>query len=159
MSFYFNDLSYSTKHSHLIMDVDKFIDRLYDHDFDIKPATDFRELAAMVNLLNIAVDDGRSLDLDLNDPEIAKEFDEKIGELSGAVRELMKSIGNPGAAFISRIEAKEAMELVSQRISDTLRSKPKAKITVFDREPEENLDGMKKGMIRFLSKSKTKEIG
>ena len=159
MSFYFNDVSYSTQHSHLLMDIDKFIDRLYDHDFDLKPETDFRELAALITLLNIAADDGCSLNLDLKDPEVAKEFDKKIEEFSGAVKELMKGIGNPGAAFISRIEAKEAIESASQRIYDTLRSKPKAKVTVFDRKPEENLDGMKNGMTNFLSKGKPKETG
>jgi hypothetical protein len=154
MSFYFNDLSYSTKHSYLIMALDKFIDRLEDHDFDTDSQTDYRELAALISLLGIAIDDGRSLDLDLEDAETAQRFDKKIDELAGIIKGIMNSIGNPGAAFISRIEAKEVMELVSQRISDTLRSKPKAKITVFDPkklEEKNNLDKEKKFMASHFS--------
>lgn len=160
MSFYFNDLSYSTKHSHLIMDLDKFMNRLDDRDFDTDPQTDYRELAALISLLDVAVDDGRSLDLDLKATKTAKLFDKNIEEFAGIIKGIMNSIGNPGAAFISRIEAKEVMELVSQRISDTLRSKPKAKITVFDRKkPEENLDRQRKLMATHFSKATTTKDG
>ena len=152
MSFYFNDLSYSIKHSHILIDLDKFIDRLEDKDFDTNPQTDYRELAALISLLDIAVDDGRCSELDLTDPETEKQFDKNIDDFGATIKDIMKSIGNPGAAYISRIEAKEVLDLVSQRISDTLRSKPKAKITVFDRKKEENLDVEKKGMAGFVIK-------
>jgi hypothetical protein len=164
MSFYFNDLSYSTQHSHVIMDLGKFIDRLEDHDFDTNAQTDYRELAALISLLDIALDDGRSLDLDLKDSENAERFDRNVDDLAGIIKGIMNSIGNPGAAFISRIEAKEVLELVSQRISDTLRTKPKAKITVFDRKKHgdkrtDNLDQEKKLMASYFSKPKVIENG
>lgn len=152
MSFYFNDLSYSAKHSHLLMDLDKFIDRLDDKDFDTNAQTDYRELGALISLLDIAVDDARSAELDLTNLAIEKQFDKNIEDFGATIKDIMKSIGNPGAAYISRIEAKEILDLVSQRISDTLRSKPKARITVFDRKKEESLDGMKKGMAAFVKK-------
>lgn len=159
MSFYFNNLSYSTKHSHLSMDLEKFLDRLDDHEFDTGAETDYRELAALISLLDIALDDGRSLGLDLKDAETADRFDKNVDDLAGIIKGIMNSIGNPGAAFISRIEAKEVLELVCQRISDTLRSKPKAKITVFDRKkheekPKENLDKEKNFMASHFSKGK-----
>jgi hypothetical protein len=152
MIFYFNDLSYSSQHSHLLIDLDKFIDRLDDKDFDTNAQTDYRELAALISLLDIAVDDGRSISLDLTDPETSQRFDKNIDDFGATIKDIMKSIGNPGAAYISRIEAKEVLDLVSQRISDTLRSKPKARITVFDKK-EENLEGEKKGMAGFVIKS------
>lgn len=164
MSFYFNDLSYSSQHSHLLMDLEKFIDRLEDRDFDTDAQTEYRELAALISLLDIALDDGRSLDFDLKDAGRAERFDKKVDDLAGIIKGIMSSIGNPGAAFISRIEAKEVLELVSQRISDTLRSKPKAKITVFDRKkhgekPIENHDQEKKLMASYFSKPKAIENG
>jgi hypothetical protein len=69
----------------------------------------------------------------------------------------MKGIGNPGAAFISKIEAKEALELVAQRISDTLRSKSKPRDTVFDGprgRGRDDLEKEKAGLQSFLSKMK-----
>ena len=155
MSFYFEHLSYSSTQSHLVMDVDKFIGRLEDQDFDTGSQTDYRELAALIQLLNIALDDGRSIGQNLEDAHTAIRYDKAIDELAGMIKGVMNSIGNPGAAFISRIEAKEVLELVSQRISDTLRSKPKAKITVFDpakvaEKHEEDLEKEKKFMASFF---------
>ncbi|KAG0651764.1 hypothetical protein D0Z07_1681 [Hyphodiscus hymeniophilus] len=154
MSFYFNSPSYSATHSHLMMDLGIFTDRLEDRDFDTDAQTDYRELAALIQLLNFALDDGRSIGLDLTDEKSANQYDRSIDELSGIIKGIMSSIGNPGAAFISRIEAKEGLELVSQRISDTLRSKPKAKLTVFDRkkygQAVKSLDGEKKFMSSFF---------
>ena len=161
MSFFFKDLSYATTHSHLVMDLGKFIDRLEDHDFDTDSQTDYRELAALIQLLNLALDDARSPALDLKDADTASQHDASIDELAGIIKGIMNCIGNPGAAFISRIEAKEVLELVSQRISDALRSKPKAKITVFDRKKhgerlKEDLDKEKKMMASFF---KVKTVG
>ena len=139
MCFYFDDLTYSTKHSHHLMDLDKVIHRLFAPEFEITKQTDYRELAALITLLDIAVDDGRSVDLDLTNAETAKRFDKHVDELGDEVRNYMRDIGNPGAAFISRIEAKEVMECVSQRVSGTLRSRPMPKITVFDQQQFEEL--------------------
>lgn len=156
MCFYFNDISYSRKHSHHLMDLRLFLARLQDSAFDLTPQADYRELTALVSLLDIAVDDARSVGIDLRDEEKAYHFDTDVDALAAAVKDLMKGIGNPGAAFISKIEAKEALELVAQRIADTLRSKPKPKDTVFDgpRRRERDMDGERAGLQSFLSKMK-----
>lgn len=155
MSFFFNDVSYSTCHPHSTMDIQKFIIRLEDPDFDAKPQTDYLELAALVLLLDVAVDDGQSTKLNLRDPEIEKTFNKDVDELVASIKEIMTSIGNPGAAFISRIEAKEALELISQRIADTVRTKKVVKESWFDRDRLKNEDKLmseKQGMSRFLTK-------
>jgi hypothetical protein len=156
MCFYFNDISYSRKHSHHLMDLRLFLARLQDPTFDITPQADYRELTALVSLLDIAVDDARSIGIDLTDEEEAHHFDKDVDALAAAVKDLMKGIGNPGAAFISKIEAKEALELVAQRIADTLRSKPKPKDTVFDgpRGRGRDMEGERAGLQSFLSKMK-----
>jgi hypothetical protein len=158
MCFYFDKVSYSKDHSHCIMDLDVFIRRLDDPDFDTNPQTDYRELAALILLLDVAIDDGRSMNLDLTDTVAEKKFDENIEDFGATIKDIMRSIGNPGAAFISRIEAKEVLELVSQRVSDTLRSKPKPKQTWLGKgKPEEDLESERRGMQSFISR--VKEIG
>jgi hypothetical protein len=160
MCFYFDDVSYSRDHSHSIMDLNAFIRRLDDPAFNTNPQTDYRELTALILLLDIAVDDGRSMNLDLSHKAVQKKYDENIEELGATIKDIMRQIGNPGAAFISRIEAREVLELVSQRVSDTLRSKPKPKQTWFDRargKPEEDLESERKGMQSFISR--VNEIG
>ncbi|KIN01501.1 hypothetical protein OIDMADRAFT_54617 [Oidiodendron maius Zn] len=160
MCFYFNDISYSLKHSHSLMDLGQFITRLEDPTFDLTLPVDYRELTALVSLLDIAVDDARPIGIDLNDRDQERRFNKDIDDLAATIKDLMKSIGNPGAAFISKIEAKEALELVAQRISDTLRSKPKPRDTVFDGplgRGRDDLEGERAGLQNFLSKMKKTE--
>lgn len=140
------------------MNLDHFIKRLEEPTFNITPQSDFRELTALVSLLDIAVDDARSIGVDLTDKEQERRFDKDIDDLAATIKDLMKSIGNPGAAFISKIEAKEVLELVAQRISDTLRSKPKPKDTIFDGPRRNDLEGERAGLQSFLSKMKKTEI-
>ena len=139
------------------MDLELFIKRLYESDFDKTPQTDYRELSALVLLLDIAVDDARSTKLDMTDKETEGRFDKDIETLSAIIKDIMRSIGNPGAAFISRIEAKEVLELVGHRIANTLRSKPKPRETVFDdviKGKTEDHEVERQGMERFLSMMK-----
>ncbi|RDL37132.1 uncharacterized protein BP5553_04565 [Venustampulla echinocandica] len=159
MCFFFNDLSHSSTPPHTAIDLNWFIDRLEDPAFDTNSRTDYHELSALVSLLDIAVDDGRSVNVDLTDNETAQRFDDDVDALVEAIREVMRCIGNPGAAYISRIEAKEGLELVSQRISDTLRTKPKRRAMHFDNprgKTIEDLEKEKAGMSAFLSKMKGK---
>jgi len=157
MCFYFDNISYARDHSHSLMDLDAFVKRLDDPDFDSNPQTDYRELAALILLLDIAVDDGRSVKIDLSDPAVEKKFNETVEGLGATIKDIMRQIGTPGAAFISKIEAKEVLELVSQRVSDTLRSKPKPRQTWFDKaqgKPQEDLESEKRGMESFISRVK-----
>jgi hypothetical protein len=157
MCFYFNNVVYAEKYSYQLMDMDTFITRLHDPVFDTNPRTDYRELTALILLLDIALDDGRSAALDLTDAKVEEEFNKDIDALSLAIKDIFNGIGNPGAAFISRIEAKEVLELVSQRIIDTVRTKRPKKHTWFDDDmgkKVEDLQSEKKGMASYLSKIK-----
>jgi hypothetical protein len=140
------------------MDLNLFIDRLNDQAFDTTHQTDYRELAALISLLDIAVDDARSVGIDLTDRKTEEQFDDDVEAFAAAIKNIIRSIGTPGAAFMSKIEAKEVLELVSQRIGDTLRSRPKAKQTVWDdarrERTEENMDGERNYMKQFLSRRK-----
>ena len=129
--------------------------RLNDSAFNVTVETDFRELHALVLLLDIAVDDGRSIEIDLTNHIVETRFNEDVDEFAALIRDIMKSVGTPGASYISKIEAKEALELVAQRIGDTLRSKPKPKQKMFDGpvgRDEEDLESERAGIQSFLSK-------
>ena len=156
MCFYFNEISYSTDHPHTTFELPKFMDRLDESAFNINDETDYQQVAALILLLDVAVDDGRCVYLDLSNASAAERFDEDVDNLVFAIKDVMRNIGNPGAAFISRIEAKEALELVSQRIADTLRSKPKPKKTVFDgpKKRDEDHTVEQARMSSFVSKMK-----
>lgn len=157
MCFFFNDLSHSSTPPHTAIDLNWFIDRLDEPAFDTNSNTDYHDLCALVSLLDIAVDDGRSVNVDLTNSETAQFFDDMVDALVEAIREVMAGIGNPGAAYISRIEAREALELVSQRISDTLRTKPKRRAMHFDiprTRTTEDLEREKAGMSAFLARMK-----
>lgn len=157
MCFYFNDVKYAKIHSHSSMDLDKFINRLNDPAFDTTSKTDYVELKALILLMDIALDDGRSTKLDLSDPIVEKKFNEDIEALSAAIKDILNGIGQPGAGFISRTEAREMMDLVSDRIKETLGTKRKPTHTWFDPErgrKEEDMQSEKKGMANFVSRMK-----
>lgn len=157
MCFYFDDLSYSSRNSHHTMDLNLFIDRLDDQAFYTTPGTDYRELAALVSLLDIAVDDARSIGLDLTDRKTENQFNDDIEAFSAAIKDIIRSIGNPGAAFITKVEAKGVLELVSQRIADTLRSRPRPRHALWDTargKAWEDLDKERDFMKGFLSRRK-----
>lgn len=153
MCFFFDDITYSIDHPHTTFELEKFMDRLEEPAFEVDDKTDYQQLAALISLLDVAVDDARCAYLDLANSSAAERFDEDVENLVFTIKKVITSIGSPGPAFISRIEAKEAAELVSQRIADTLRSKPKLKKSVFDgsKKKEEDHSSAQAGMRNFVS--------
>jgi hypothetical protein len=159
LCFYFDSPAYSTAHSHTLISISAFHTRLDDPAFDTNPRTDYKELSSLIALLDIAIDDGCPTSLDLTDPIIETTFNGEIEAFAAGIKDIMRNIGNPGAGFISRIEAKEALEMVSQRIGDTLRTKPKKKQKWFGSErPKENV-GSAKMMAAWRSKGSEKKAG
>ena len=152
MCFLFDDVAYSIDHPHTTFELQKFMDRLKDPVFKVNDKTDYQQLAALISLLDVAVDDGRCAYLDLANSSAAERFDEDVDKLVLTINKVIDRIGSPGAAFISRIEAKELLLLVSQRIADTLRSKPKPKKSLFDgSKKKEDHVAAQAGMSNFLS--------
>ncbi|TAQ88932.1 hypothetical protein B7494_g2733 [Chlorociboria aeruginascens] len=129
-----------------------FIERLSEPIYAATPQTDYRELSAQILLLNIAVDDAQSIEIDLTDAEEEMQFNNDIERLAASVRSIQ--IPNAGAAYISRVEAKEILELVAHRIADTLRTKPKPRTSIFDEPTKkiENLERERHGMKKFVSR-------
>jgi hypothetical protein len=153
--FYGND-SHSEQNPHYTLNLSRITRRLTEDGFQPNQETDYVEFSALIALLDIAVDDGRNVNLDLKEKAVAERFDEQVELLIKVLSHIHAGIGNPGAAFISRIEAKETLEVVKQRFSDTLRARPKPKLSHFNR-PAEKVDLLgreRAGMSAFLARSK-----
>ncbi|TVY49725.1 hypothetical protein LOCC1_G000237 [Lachnellula occidentalis] len=155
MCFFFDDIAYSIDHPHTTFDLQKFMERLQEPAFEINEKTEYQQLTALIYLLDVAVDDGRCAYLDLANSSAAERFDEDVDHFVVTIKGVLTKIGSPGAAFISKLEAREALLLVSQRIADTLRSKPKPKKSVFDGlKKKEDHTSAQAGIDSFLSKYK-----
>lgn len=157
-SSFFDSLFYAKTHSHTNMSLDAIIDRLADPIFDTRPSTKYRELAALLNLLDIAVDDGKSLSLDLTVKKVEEKYNRDIEELSATINSIMSGISTAGASNISRMEAKSSADSVSKRIAVTLRTKRKPKEQWFERKREEGFEREKKSMASFLAKKVVKGV-
>lgn len=161
-AFYFNSLANSQEHSHRTVDLHQFTQRLDDAEFKITSQTDYRELSALASLLDVAVDDGQRIGLDLSRRDVCQKFDQELDVLSARIKGVVKGIGNPGAAFMSRMQARDVLDLVSQRISNTLRQIPKPKHTwvagpalkkaELDLAESNNANKQKAAMSKFVSK-------
>jgi hypothetical protein len=153
--FYGND-SHAEQNPHYTLNISKITRRLTEDDFQPNQETDYVEFSALIALLDIAVDDGRNMNIDLTNQTVAERHDEQVELLIRVLSHIHAGIGNPGAAFISRIEAKETLEVVRQRFSDTLRARAKPKLSHFTKSLEkvESLGQERAGMSAFLSRTK-----
>lgn len=130
MVFLFDDPDLGRHHPDNTVSVRGIIDRLEeDDDFSVGPKTDFAELQANIILLNIAIDDGSFASAD--DPGAVREFNSEIDELTTQLRGIWRKINDAGMK-LARTEAKSVIEWVQQRLAHSVRTRRKAKKSVFD---------------------------
>ncbi|PQE05057.1 2-isopropylmalate synthase protein [Rutstroemia sp. NJR-2017a BBW] len=159
LSFYFNSPTKALHPPASIISLPEITTRLQDAPFKITSETDYHELGSLILLLDIAVDKGRSADLDLGDPDVDTQFNNEVDALALAITSI--SITYSGAAYISRIEAKEVVEMVGNRISNTVRSRLKPKYNIYDESliglrKKEDFGREQKGMSSFMEKLRRK---
>ncbi|UKZ76703.1 hypothetical protein TrVFT333_004412 [Trichoderma virens FT-333] len=152
ISFLFDDSSLGSRHSEEFFTVRSAIDRLDKDDFNITSQTDFAELKAMIIILDIAVDDGCPPEPSSLEDE--QQFNQDIDELATKLREIWRKINDSGMK-ITRTEAKSVIEWVQQRLSNTVRTRRKAKKSIFDLPGHEDLASLPKQqeyMAKFFRK-------
>lgn len=152
ISFLFNDPSLGRQSPETVFTVRSIIDRLGEDDFNITSQTDFAELKAMIIILDIAVDDGSPPES--NNPEDNQKFNQDVDELATKLREIWRKINDSGMK-ITRTEAKSVVEWVQQRLSNTVRTRKKAKQSIFDIPGQEDLASLPKQqeyMAKFFKK-------
>lgn len=124
--FFFDELSRADKKPEATVNIRAVIDRLDDPQFTINAETDYRELAALMLLLNIALGDASSTEIT---PEMSKDFDADVDELTASMKSMYTRVmPQSHGIHVSRIEAKSAMELIRDRLVYQLRTKKKPKI-------------------------------
>jgi hypothetical protein len=153
LSFLFDDLELARKDPDKVVTVQKLIDRLDEDDFALSQDTDFAELQAKILFLDTALDDGCFVKTD--DPNDEKQFNEDIDELVRRLREFWKEINDSGMK-LSRTELKSTIDWVRQRLMYSVRTKKKAKSSIFDTHTKEDksLPKQREYMTNFLRKMK-----
>lgn len=117
------------------------IDRLEENPFIINAKTDYRELHALIMLLNIALGDASSQQIATN-PESCQDFDAEVDELAEGIKSMLTRVAPQNKGIhVTRIEAKSAMEMLRERLLFQVRTKPKPKIQgIRLDEPEEDIN-------------------
>ncbi|KAJ4254331.1 hypothetical protein NW762_009923 [Fusarium torreyae] len=127
--FLFDDPALGRHHPDDTVSIRGIIELLDNDDFFVGPKTDFAELQANIMLLNIAVDDGSFTPSDGSEKE--KQFNNDIDELAVRLREIWRKINDAGMK-LARTEAKSVIEWVQQRLAHSVRTRRKAKKSIFD---------------------------
>ncbi|KAJ8066824.1 hypothetical protein OCU04_004206 [Sclerotinia nivalis] len=157
LTFYFSSLSKSLHPPQKIISIPALTLRLKEPPFHIQPNTDYHEFAALILLLDVAIDDGRPEDLDLSDEDVEKQFNKDVDELTNRLTTF--DIKASGAQHSSRMEAKENLSLVERRIEHTVRTRSKPKNMFYEETKKfyerrlEALGGMQKSMSNFVKKA------
>lgn len=125
----FGDPNLSRHHPDDVITIRGMIDSLDGGAFAVGPKTDFAELRAGILLLDMAVDDGSFAAT--GDADDEKKFNEEIDELALKLREIWRKINDSGMK-LARTEAKSVIEWVQQRLSHSVRTRRKARKSVFD---------------------------
>jgi hypothetical protein len=132
LSFFAEDLKYGADVAYEVVDLWTMTKLLDGPRFKIQEGTDYHELAALMLILDVALDNGLSANTDMTDHEAEAEFNADIDCLGARIKAIWSSINDSGASFISRIDAKEVMEGVRHRLIYGVRSKARPKTGVFD---------------------------
>ncbi|RGP59090.1 hypothetical protein FLONG3_11295 [Fusarium longipes] len=153
VAFFFDDPALSRCHPDDTVTIRGIIERLNHNDFVVGPKTDFAELQANILLLNITVDDGSFAPSDDVDQE--KQFNSDIDELAVRLREIWRKINDAGMK-LARTEAKNVIDWVQQRLAHSVRTRRKAKKSIFDisgQRQDHSLPEQQNYMKNFLRKA------
>lgn len=125
--FYFDDLSRANKKPEDTVNIRAVIDRLDDpaYIFDPRdPKMDFGDFAASMLLLNIALGDAAKQQTVVA-PDSGKEFDFEVDELAKNMKAMFSRVQVvEGGIRVERIEAKNALTMVCERLLYQIRTRP-----------------------------------
>lgn len=139
--FFFDDLQRADKRPEDTVNIRAVIDRLEEADeFQINQDTDYHEFEALMMMLNAALGDASRQDDRAE--RSAVNFDAEVDELAEGLKSMLTRVEplNRGL-HVSRIEAKNSMELLRERLLYQVRIKavPKKKIFGFQEDAEEDM--------------------
>ncbi|ROW10327.1 hypothetical protein VMCG_01887 [Cytospora schulzeri] len=153
--FFFDDLQRADKKPEDTVHIRAIIDRLEGDEFQINQSTDYQELGALMMLLNVALGDA-SKRAEMTESSTIN-FDAEVDELAEGLKSMLTRVAplNKGI-HVSRIEAKNAMELIRERLLYQVRIKSVPKIGIFGKLEDEDtsLPRQRDFMKGFFSKKK-----
>lgn len=155
--FFFDDLQRADKRPEDTVNIRAVIDRLEEADeFQINQDTDYHEFEALMMMLNAALGDASRQDDRAEKSAVS--FDAEVDELAEGLKSMLTRVAplNRGL-HVSRIEAKNAMELLRERLLYQVRIKPVPKKNIFgvqqDVEEDVSLPKQRDFMKGFLKKT------
>lgn len=153
--FFFDDLQRADKKPEDTVHIRAIIDRLEGDEFQINHNTDHQELGALMMMLNVALGDA-SKRAETTEKSTSS-FDAEVDELAEGLKSMLTRVAplNKGI-HVSRIEAKNVMELIRERLLYQVRIKSVPKIRIFGKLEDEDASKPRQRdfMKGFLSKKK-----
>ncbi|KAJ0123381.1 hypothetical protein J7T55_011846 [Diaporthe amygdali] len=133
--FFFDDLQRADKRPEDTVNIRAVIDRLEADEFQLNSNTDYNEFEALMMLLNAALGDASRQDDRTG--RSAASFDAEVDELAENLKGMLTRVSplNRGL-HVSRIEAKNAMELIRERLLYQIRIKDVPKKSIFGTQEE-----------------------
>lgn len=151
VAFFLGDLSLAREHPDHGLVIRDIIERLKHDDFRVHLRADYVELRARMQLLDIAVDDGSySPPEEDDDVGAEKDFNAKVDDLTKRLRVMWSRINDAGALYLSRTEAKSAIDAAQNRLAYSIRTRPPPKQDIFD-EGEPRPAGVSQKQKDFMS--------
>ena len=131
LAFFLQDSSYLAIPAEDRIDLKTITRSLQRPQFTITNATDFSDLAASINILNIAVDSGDPPPSSPFSKEAESAFNEDIDIIASRLNSMFNDIVDTGASHMKRTETKEVLEGLQRRLEYGVRTKPKPKKLIF----------------------------
>jgi hypothetical protein len=152
IAFFFDDLGLGIKHPDDSLTLSAVIEHVKEEaKFRVNQNTDYVQLTALMQLINMVVDDGARSPTD--DDET---FNQQVDELARLLRNIWGMVNDAGVSFVSRTEAKSVIEWVQERLVYTVRTRPLPKKSIFDspQKKDRSLPEQQAYMRDFIRKKK-----
>ncbi|ELR04785.1 hypothetical protein GMDG_07012 [Pseudogymnoascus destructans 20631-21] len=132
LSVFCRDCDLTQKPAKETVELRKLMQVLSGPRFQINRETDYVQLAALISLLDIAIDDGSGADLDVSDPQAEEEYNSCLDELAYLLKVIWSSINDRGTLSPSRIHTKRTVEKLRNRLLEMVRTRLKPRQSIFD---------------------------
>lgn len=127
--FLFNNTILARRNPADVLTIKDFSNLLNGENYTINLETDFAGLKSRIILLDVAIDDGSVVDFD--DGEGETRFNDEVDRLASKLSEIWRKINDSGMK-LARTETKSVVEWVQQRLTHAVRTRRKARKSVFD---------------------------
>lgn len=155
LTFLFNEPSYITKEHEILVNVSDFSRLLEKPHFAIRHDTDYGQLKALIEILDIAFDDGSTTAATGNQSK-------RVEAVCTALKDMSSKIRDTGMASLERTEAKQVIELTQFRLQYAVAKSRKGVSVLEQHFFQDDLitgtDGKKQTLLNFGNNNK-KRVG